>query len=279
MKIKDFLKDRIAKTGYPLEIEISSILDRDWHVYNTEAYVDRDEGKLRDVDIRAERFAVDRDTLLWSNLVIECKKDENFAWVFFTRPMSFDDSYITGHYLDELQIRSGSSELPQLWEIFLENVHPHYEEHKSVAVAYDAFCVKGKKSGYAMKKRGIFEAQNQLKKYISYKNEQTFKEEERRGLIKFDIFFPCIIFDGKLFEAEIRKGEIKLTRRKHILLSTQYKPSYSVLEQRFLIDIVHRNYFRKYLSKVNKDINALEENLGRNAMKLSRELKHFESML
>lgn len=79
----EYLKKEIKKTGYPLEIEISSILDRGWTVLNTDSYFDRDDGKLRDIDIRAEKtYDACMPLFLSTSLVVECKKSEDFAWVF-----------------------------------------------------------------------------------------------------------------------------------------------------------------------------------------------------
>ncbi|MEM3641559.1 MAG: hypothetical protein QXH37_06540 [Candidatus Bathyarchaeia archaeon] len=78
--LKNKLISEIEKSGYPLEIEISSILEsKDWYVINNRPYVDSDEGKLRSIDIsafHATAFDFEKyDPLTFSpNLVVECKK-------------------------------------------------------------------------------------------------------------------------------------------------------------------------------------------------------------
>jgi len=43
----EHLRRALMKTGYPLEIEVSSVLDKDWEgVINTDTYYDKDESKL-----------------------------------------------------------------------------------------------------------------------------------------------------------------------------------------------------------------------------------------
>ena len=84
----DYLKQKIKKTGYPLEIQISSLLDKkNWGtVQNTCSYFDREEGKLRDIDITVGNFYGPpkiAPLMLFTQLIIECKKSDNFAWVFF----------------------------------------------------------------------------------------------------------------------------------------------------------------------------------------------------
>lgn len=274
----EHLKKEIMKTGYPLEIEISSILDRGWTVLNTDSYFDRDEGKLRDIDIRADRYEEAFPLFLSTSLVIECKKDESFAWVFFTRPFDFGQEYVNGQYLDELQIGCKSSRPTQLRELVLGKSEFHYENFKRVAVAYDAFPIKPKKSSYEQKKREIFEAQNQLKKYICSTNEQTMKEKYD-GLFRFDFYFPCIVFQGQMYEAQLDRGKVELTPKRHILLTTQYRPSYSIWEQLYLIDVVNRTHFRTYLGKVRKNIKSLQKNLAKHEKTLTRRLEEAQDLI
>lgn len=276
----EHLKKEIMKTGYPLEIEISSILDRGWEVFNTDSYFDRDEGKLRDIDVRADRYSPNKllPLYLTTCLVIECKKNESFDWVFFTRPLDFDFGDVSGQYLDELQIRCKSSRPTQLRELILEKSKLHYKEFERVAVSYDAFPLKPKKSGYERMKREIFEAQNQLKKYICYTNEQTTKERYE-GLFRFDFYFPCIVFHGQMYEATFNGRKMELTPKKHILLATQYRPSYSVWEQGYLIDVVRRTYFRSYLRKVRKDIKSLQDNLAKHEKMLVKRLEEAQFLI
>lgn len=276
----EYLKKEILKTGYPLEIEISSILDRGWLVFNTDSYFDQDEEKLRDIDIRADKFSSKKlsPLVLSTSLVAECKKSENFAWVFFTRPLDFAFEDISGQYLDELQMRCKSIKPTQLRELLLEKSKLHYEKFERVAVSYDAFPLKSKKSEYEQKKKEIFEAQNQLKKYICYSLEQATKERYE-GVYRFEHYFPCIVFHGQMYEATFEGKKMELASKKHILLTTQYRPSYSVWEEGFLIDVVHRTHFRKYLRKVLKDIKSLEGNLAKYQKTLIKRLEEAESLI
>ena len=124
----DYLKKEIKKTGYPLEIEISSILDKVWQtVINTDTYYDRDEGKLRDIDIHAFDTFASRKVFpiaLKTGLVIECKKDDDFAWVFFSRPFpKFGMEDIDGQYVDEIHCITKNTENYQSWRRFLTKLH------------------------------------------------------------------------------------------------------------------------------------------------------------
>jgi len=273
MSVKNFLKREIEKTGYPLEIEISAILDRArrWVVWNTDSYYDRDEGKLRDIDIRAVRTFETKNLLGEVSLVIECKKDDNFAWVFFTRPYEFAEEDIRGHYLDELQMSFRNPLIDYISEIILGDCKFHYSAMKRIGVSFEEFPVQAKRATYEKKRKEIFEAENQLKKFISYSNEQdcNFAFPDVNRII---LYFPCIIFNGAMYEATIKDGKVRLEESNHVLLMTQNRTAYSNWELGFLVDVVTKDYFEELLKKINGDIRSFVGSVKKRESKIVREL-------
>ena len=95
----DFIKKEIERSGFPLEIEVSSILKEDgWEVLPSSIYFDEDEKSWREIDIKAYKSADSssqnesiKPYRLTLALIIECKKSEKFAWVFFPQPRSKED--------------------------------------------------------------------------------------------------------------------------------------------------------------------------------------------
>lgn len=280
MKEINYLKEKIRKTGYPLEIEISSMLDRKWVVINTDSYFDSDEGKMRDVDITAWQYLPKKwlPIFVEIGLIIECKKDDNFAWVFFTRPLEFEwEEDICGQYLDQIQILTKNAEATQIKEIISKKTKLHHASMKRVAVAFEQFFMKGKKKTFEKKKKEIFEAENQLKKYISYYLEQCVKA--RYDVCRLEMLFPVIVFDGNMYEAVIEKGKVKVSESKHVVLTTSHRTSYSIWEQGFLIDVVHRDYFPNFLKVLDRDVKSFKMVVKRNKLRIEREVERATSFL
>lgn len=276
MSLKKFLKGEIEKTGYPLEIEISSVLDlaKGWEIINTDSYFDKDEGKQRDIDIVANKYLPSTEELpvfIETSLIIECKKDDNFTWVFFTRPFKFEEHEVTGHYTDEIQMRTRNTLVDYLREIVFKDWHLHYIESKRVAVSFDEFPIKAKKGTYEAKRKEVFTAENQLKKYITYMYEQECNESTPHA-DRIMFCFPCIVFDGTMFEAIVDKGRVELRESNHILLSTQSRATYSNWDLSFLIDVVTKDYFKSFLEEVNTDVKSLFSLVKKRKRKILREL-------
>lgn len=87
----EFIKEEIEKSGFPLEIEMASILEKDgWEVLPSSYYLDKDEKKWREIDIKAYK-SIDQSSdsksiepyHLSLALIIECKMSKKYAWVFF----------------------------------------------------------------------------------------------------------------------------------------------------------------------------------------------------
>lgn len=279
----DYLKREIRKTGYPLEIEISSLLDKTWQtVVNTDTYFDKDEGKLRDIDIHAFDILASEKMLpisLRTGLVIECKKEEDFAWVFFSRPFELAIDDIDGQYVDEVQCTTKNTENYEIMETIYEKTSLHYENITRIAVSYDTFCLKGKKDSFSKKKREIFEAQNQVKKYVGYTIEQMIKSSPQLGVYPIEFYFPCIVFDGAMYEAIIENGKLKLEESNHVVLSSLYRSPYSIFERGVLIDVVKKSYFKDYERLIRKDVTSLRRIVRKNAKKFAREIERIASLV
>jgi len=279
MSLIDYLKKAIKKSGYPLEIEISSLLRARWPIWSVlhqESFLDEDEMKTRHIDLSVLCSFDLRKLEPWlfiPELDIECKKSESFAWIFFTVRTEYEPlECIDGQYLDELQICLKDAEITNLRDLVLrENLH--YHRFERFAITFDEFHLKGKKKEYDRGKKEIFEAQKQLEKFIAYAKERYIGGKPVSDLKRIFVYFPCIVFDGRMFEAIVENGNLDLRKCNHIVLFTQHIHHYSHSYQNFLIDIVHRSYFDQYLKEIERDIKSLAEIIAKNRRKLLNVLK------
>lgn len=177
--LEDFLLRKVKESGYPLEIELSNLLDKNYSVYNTAYYRDVETQQNRDIDIHAfyndprEEYYETRlkPLIVRIDLAIECKKSETHAWVFFTRPFEgFNDPFLTGLLLDG-QFKSSVPRTEDYgvgcfdyW--FPQILHSsHHSKFERIAIAYDE--VKKKKD--SSNRKEIFEAVQQLVKFTRTK--------------------------------------------------------------------------------------------------------------
>jgi hypothetical protein len=136
-----------------------------------------------------------------------------------------------------------------------ENSKTHYNTLDKVAIAYSEFCLqKPKNNQERSHKKEIFEAQNQLKKYVNSLVTDLFKIASNNFSLNFVIFnFLCIVLDGLLYEAKVDGDSLELNEINHIILKSEYRPYEGLLNRPVLIDVVKRDFFEEYLSLIKKD--------------------------
>ncbi len=263
----EFLLEELAKTGFPLEIEVSELLDTNWLVFNNQAYVDEDEGKTRDIDIfgiheiETAQLTAAKPTRIFiaTDLAVECKKSDTHAWVFLTRKKQTPPGFGSGQRLDFLNVFSaGKSSLLDESGKFLTLPKLHFD--MTERIAHTGVPLKLAKVGKdkSDSRDDIFEARNQLMKY-SFSEMKRWTEIISQDLRRREVIFMflAIIFDGQLYEATKEKGELTLQKSDHILLrSARYSKSQGTFSE-YLIDVVSKEGIPKYLTLLNKDIELL----------------------
>lgn len=136
--------EKIDETGFPLELRVSKFLhDNNYIVANNIYYVDLDEGKGREIDIRAHKNYVIEDKGLQhycrNSFYIECKKSKNKPWVIFTSPQ-------TGYDVDlfNLGCKGSMHDAKERWHIPeimspLHQIHPFIKAKRLGRSYFEAF--------------------------------------------------------------------------------------------------------------------------------------------
>ena len=265
-KIRKYLLSQIEVEGYPLEIEISEILDREkqWIVENSAYFFDYELNKGRTIDIQAWHnpdvkipgqmlpfFAV-------CELPIECKKSGSHAWIFFTRPHTSFGHYL-GQRLDFVQIKTEMKNFSS--RLFLnvrEKPSLHYAEYKRVAISYAELLFDKSKRKSKSPPSLILKAINQLMKFITYEN-RRIKDTNLEGWssMPFYFYFPVVVFEGKMYEYYEESGKKTLTPVDRVLLESSYRPSYHYRDVDFAIEIITKDVLGKLLKDVRKDCSTI----------------------
>ena len=265
--LEDYLMEKIRESGYPLEMRISSLLDRDNLVFNTQYYFDEESQQGRNIDIYAipniniediadeERAQKLSPFSLRTEIALECKKSETHAWIFYTRPHTYPPDYLytDGAYRDSLE----TSRLFSGYSQFLfGKVRLHYDEFEEVAVAYDEVHLENGKGS----RRDTFGAINQLIKFILYMMGPP-KEQISDKTFGILMFFPIVVFDGRMYKVKLESGQPILLKTDHILLETHHRSPYTGEIKGFLVDIVHHSFFPEFMKKLHSDIVRMRESI------------------
>ena len=134
----------------------------------------------------------------------------------------------------------------------------HYDKFSVSAIAYDEIKKKKIDGSSEKSRKEIFEATNQLVKFIRYESNEAVKRymtlHEKLGREYIQLAFPIIVFDGDMYEATFDSGQLKLQKTNHILLSTHFRCPYSQEVKNFTIDVVNKVQFPAFVDLMTKDI-------------------------
>ncbi|MBU0967314.1 MAG: hypothetical protein KKA54_13145 [Proteobacteria bacterium] len=90
--------DGVRKTGFELEFKISSILqDNGWIVINNKYYIDDVKGAAREIDIVAYRAKETDECLIYTALLISCKKSKDKLWALLSKEKNTKDPNTNWH--------------------------------------------------------------------------------------------------------------------------------------------------------------------------------------
>jgi len=194
-----FIKQAIEKSGFPFEMEIASLLKEDgWDVLPSAPYWDEDEEKWREIDIKAYKTSdqtADGESMkpysLCVALIIECKKTDEFAWVFFPwvrEPKDIELSRV--NYVDFLTVIKRQSlltdelrkgKLPSPAEIRMLDLEPDLLFSYVPMVTSEIARKLKFLSELGILRPCVFEYMSAKKKALSYKEIKLKKQQQGKA--------------------------------------------------------------------------------------------------
>jgi hypothetical protein len=294
--LEEKIKEDVQLTGFPTEIvSASRMLQRAWHVGHNPSFLDEDENKNREFDIWATK---DKDVaqfpvnglLLSICLLAECKKS-NYPWVFFTTPekhYSFILGTVIKWGLHEKQVFSSnhmfvSNSEPIISDIELREFHHYFQKPRLARTFYEAFK-GGRKKLNREATGGELESQEATEHIktiygavMSAVKATLFHDKDERKDNWLRIYYPVVIFSGKMFEAQVDSNKrVALLPAKHLQLSFSYKMPVASSKERagglstiwtnyheFIVDIVHEDYLDEFLQVIEDEQDKLVDILQR----------------
>jgi len=295
------LKETILRSGFPLEFEVDRALKRGgWSTFPSFSYVDPDEGGPREIDNLAlfhrddQRDAGFRPIGVSPTLLVECKRLDEYSTVIFRRggkAVTYSD--FEGQMYDFPKIIEKRPYPPQPWVNFemgwfLTNARFHYDEFtdkigngramKPLPAGSEPDEDGSTRKGRAKDK--VREGAMQLIKAQSYQVEQAILRDPSitNPYYPFYFTFMALVVEGKIVEVESVEGDINLHEVKHGVMRAGYKPSYSERTLNYLVDVVSKEYFGKYLEILSDDHRKLSEKILAEKTKVTDYLKRVERL-
>lgn len=245
--IQNILKE-INKTGFPLEFKVADLLSQhSYYIAQSTYFIDREEDKSREIDIRAFSNRIVKykgsDFCISNVLTIECKKTDNKPWVFLSSKFNENDPGIS----DLLFNTKKHVHFNDYIELELEKFHPFYQNPNRARSYFEAFKNESSEQ--------IFKAVTSCVKATLYQQDILESMENR-----VSFYYPCIVFEGDLFEGVMLDGEIHLEPVEVVYLSFIYD-SLIYKHQNFTVPIIKPSYLGEFIRSIEKTLEIAVDNL------------------
>lgn len=250
------IKQDLEKTGLGSELKAIKIFEKfDFMTLSGHNYLDKDENKLREIDIVSVRNMTTKfrdvkfDYYIFNSLVIvaEVKKSEK-PWVVFKSNYQ-DSSFNYTNCLKRVKLNKSNNVMifreleesfTQEWNLKVNGIHEAFKSPNNPSRWYGACMSAIKATIESFEKNCLSDEENE-------KNEEYEKYENY-----YDNFQPLIILDGTLVSAEmdenyeIKVEEVLFSKIDIKLESNKYK------ESTYQVDIVTLKGLEKYLEMMKK---------------------------
>lgn len=257
------LKEKILRSGFPLEIKVASALMQDFpgmcgDVSTSPYYLDKDEGKGRELDVKALLFTKSKSEspAVFINLLIECKNVQGNSWIFYNSPYVVDHF---SHYYETSVLRAiGWNNNMAYNLVYKSGLH---FRHLPITILNDEFVIDKKKSNG--KSNNLFEAIVTVVKASGFEFEEenrSLKEtakDDAENLDYVNLYFPVIVSNAKMFLVDqVEKGQgMELTSINNIGCYVDYiSGNYNL---KLLVEVINENFLKQYFSEIKKDLELL----------------------
>lgn len=247
----------IRKTGFDLEFRASQILrEHGWSVINNKYYIDDQQPAVREIDLVAYKVGQIRHFLVYTTLIISCKKSDQNLWALLSKEINLKDPNIDWR---PLHIWSND----RVIDYMITQID--FKERYFRAVAKDgitsaarspdchvfAFQEMNIESGKPQNDRPIFESITSLMKAQAYELDALPQRRKNPAIYQFNLIS---VVDTQLIRIHFTPTSTEAISVDDV----DYIANYIVRKK----ETFARVHFVRYeiLSKILKDYNQLHEN-------------------
>ena len=233
----------VRQSGYLMEQEVATQLEAlDLHVWTNWAFEDIDEGKSREIDLRAiKRVAHNEKNMVaaFIEIIGECKNNSN-PLVFVGRPKSEVDSR---HVPEELLLPSKDKEAFFQWGFDL--VHYGFAS-KMKAVQFCRIDRKG--NTWHANHGGLYDSIfYPLAKALTARKQEIMKNHTRSKWRYFWFFVPVVVTTSDIFLVDSTEKEPALEARDYISFTRDIQSGN--LKGSFAVDFVRQSKVEEYFAR------------------------------
>jgi hypothetical protein len=244
------MMEALRKSGYLFEHEVAIAVERcGFHAERSHAYVDPEEGKSREVDIRGYKLGFQNKTFrFWVgvHLFIECKDSESpFVFLQTKKGQHELDNPEGSEYLFPSRAIKTNSPV-RMTAHGLHREHYHYKEPKK-SVQFAKIIRKG--GSFSALHENVYDALilPQVKAIRQYMKGFNFLYSTKYEQEHVQLFFNAIVVRDHLFALDLDKpgAEPEPVGRASFVRQIEMKD----IKGKYLVDFVKQSYLETYINE------------------------------
>lgn len=247
--------DALKQSGYLMEQEVATLLEAlNFHVRTNWAFQDIDEGKSREIDVRAiKRVAHNEEKQLsaFVEIIAECKNSKN-PFIFIGRPKNQIDNQLPPQELvfpiAKYEARNpqgpGLQQKDAFFHLSFDKVHHDFERDTKAV----QFCrISPKKPRWEVNHGGLYDS-------IFYPMAKAFTGQKEDIPIAtrpgdwryFWLLVPMVITSGDIFYVDSMEAEPVPQKVNHVTFKREIRSG--KLDGIFTVEFVRQNQFEAFVS-------------------------------
>ena len=253
----DDISDALKQSGYLMEQEVATQLeDLDFHVQTNWAFKDSDEGKSREIDVRAiKRVAHNTEERIsaFVEILIECKNNAN-PFVLIVRRKNKADIWNSpreivfpiGEYEMQKKLDGNRSQVRKINAFFhlgFDKIHyGHLRSHKAVQ-----FCrMERYKSSWKANHGGLYDSVFfPIAKAINARRAEVLPQA-REHWRHFWIIVPMVVVSGDMYSVDPSQRPLEPQRADFVSFNRDVRSG--TLNGRFTIEFVSQDAIQKFVT-------------------------------
>jgi hypothetical protein len=286
------LKKAISGTGFPLEMEVDRVLrSSGFHSSPSSLYIDDETEKQREIDNNTlfpdsttARLRDFQPLGVSPNLLIECKKLGDVCITVFRRHQEavthhdFEGQMHDFPYLINQKARAANmiEDFHLGW--MLANSRLHYSAFSTrigVAKGIKPTTKTAETKNAEEEHDVVFQGLMQLVKAQAHSVTAAIARDSTISNQYYPFYFTflALVVEGDIVEVDSDStGGLSLTPVDHAVARMSFRPNYSNEVLGYLVDIISKDNFTKYLETLVRDIDSLSHKLDAEKSRLSQYL-------
>lgn len=272
----DEIMAAVEESGYLLEQHVATQLERlGFQVTTNFAFEDPDEGKSREMDVRAvKRVAVDEEAKIsaYIELIVECKNTSN-PFVFIARPKNERDlrsspkEFLFPYTYEMKKDFGGGRGLSKPVEPFVHlGFDQVYKEHQKAWKAVQFCRIDRKGSGWHANHGGLYDAMfYPMAKAVTARKSEVPRPRQSGDWRYFWFFFPLVVTSGGLMLIDTSMAAPAPRPVEHVSFTRELKSG--KLSGPYALTFVRQEQLQQFVEQVIDPVAALASDLVNNRLK------------